>query len=401
MAELTWPAAFMLGAVVAPTDAVAAVATFASVRVPERVKLLVQGESLINDATGLTAFSVALVAADKGFSLDGALLEFVIKAAGGTVVGIAVSWVILRAIRRQQDVTVSVLLTVMSAYTSYIAAEEIHASGILAAAICGLYSGWHQSEFFDADTRLTASAFWKIMIFGLEALLFILLGLQLPSVADEVGDGATGGLLAVGLLVSVLVISVRVVFALLPLAPGLSLKERVVVGWCGMRGAISLAAALSITAGVQGRAEVIFLTFIVILVTLLGQGLTLPALIKALRLPDGREWSPAEAIARLEAAQSALDRLDELEDEHRIGEEPLRRLRDLYRARFQQCVAVIGGEKTPDVMADQRMRYGDVRRDLIQAERAAVLGLRNDGKVSQDIQRVIERDLDLEEARLR
>ncbi len=124
-------------------------------------------------------------------------------------------------------------------------------------------------------------------------------------------------------------------------------------------------------------------------------------MIKALRLPDGREWSPAEAIARLEAAQSALDRLDELEDEHRIGEEPLRRLRDLYRARFRQCVAVIGGEKAPDVMQEQRMRYGDVRRDLIQSERAAVLGLRNEGKVSQDIQRLIERDLDLEEARLK
>ena len=192
VAALTWPAAFMLGAVVAPTDAVAAVATFATVRVPERVKLLVQGESLINDATGLTAFSVALVAADKGFSLDGALLEFVLKAVGGTAVGIAVAWVILRAIRRQPDVTVSVLLTVFAAYGSYVAAEEIHASGILAAAVCGLYSGWHQSEYFDADTRLTASAFWKIMVFGLEALLFILLGLQLKSVADEVGEGADG-----------------------------------------------------------------------------------------------------------------------------------------------------------------------------------------------------------------
>ena len=255
--------------------------------------------------------------------------------------------------------------------------------------------------YFDADTRLTAGAFWSIMIFGLEALLFILLGLQLESIASEVGDAATGTLLAIGLLISALVIAVRVIFALLPLAPGLSLKERVVVGWCGMRGAISLAAALSITAGIQGRAEVIFLTFVVILVTLVGQGLTLPALIKALRLPDGREWSPAEAIARLEAAQSALDRLDELEDENRIGEEPLRRLRDLYRARFRQCVAVIGGEKAPDVMHEQRMRYGDVRRDLIQSERAAVLGLRNEGRVSQDIQRLIERDLDLEEARLR
>ena len=142
----------------------------------------------------------------------------------------------------------------------------------------------------------------------------------------------------------------RVLFALLPLAPGLALRERVVVGWCGMRGAISLAAALSITDRHPGRAEVIFLTFVVILVTLVGQGLTLPALVRALRLPDEREWSPEEAIARLEAAQTALDRLDELEEEQRIDEEPLRRLRELYRARFRQCMAVLGGEKAPDAL---------------------------------------------------
>jgi len=381
--------------------AVAAVATFASVRVPERVRLLVQGESLINDATGLTAFRVALAAAAGGFSASEALLDFLLAAVGGSIIGIAVGWVILRLIRRQPDVTVSVFLTIGAAYGSYILAEEIDASGILAAAVCGLYSGWHQSEFFDADTRLTATAFWKIMTFGLEAMLFILLGLQLESVLDEVGEGRVGEFLLIGLGVSALVIAVRSIFALLPLAPGLSRRERIVVGWCGMRGAISLAAALSIPMGTDGREEVIFLTFIVILVTLLGQGLTLPWVIGVLKLEGEREWSPEEAIARLEAAQSALDRLDELEEEDRIADEPLRRLRDLYRARFRQCVAVIGGEKTPDALKEQRMRFGDVRRDLIKAERAAVLGLRNEGKVSQEVQRLIERDLDLEEARLR
>jgi len=168
-----------------------------------------------------------------------------------------------------------------------------------------------------------------------------------------------------------------------------------------MRGAISLAAALSITTDIPGRDEVIFLTFIVILVTLVGQGLTLPAVVRALKLREEREWSPEEAIARLEAAQTALDRLDELDDDHRIAEEPLRRLRELYRARFQQCVAVLGGEKAPDVADEQRLRYSVVRRDLIQSERSAVLGLRNEGRISQETQRVIERDLDLEEARLR
>ena len=393
---LSWPAAFMLGAVIAPTDAVAAVATFTSVRVPRRVRLLVQGESLINDATGLTAFRVAVAAAGaEGFSWAGAFGEFVLAAAGGAAIGIAVGWVILRAIRRLPDVTVSVLITVLAAYASFIAAEEVHASGILAAAVCGLYSGWRQSEYFDADTRLTAVAFWRILVFGLEALLFVLLGLQLQSVIDE------GELLAAGLLLSLLVIAVRLLFALVPLARGLSLRERVVVGWCGMRGAISLAAALSIATDIPGRSEVIFLTFVMILVTLVGQGLTLPALIKTLKLPTEREWSPEEAVARLEAAQTALDRLDELEQDDRVSEEALRRLRELYQARFRQCMAILAGEKAPDAFAEQRMRYGDVRRDLIQAERAAILTLRNDGKVSQDVQRLIERDLDLEEARLR
>ena len=399
---LSWPAAFMLGAVIAPTDAVAAVATFTSVRVPRRVRLLVQGESLINDATGLTAFRVAVAAAGaEGFSWAGAFGEFVLAAAGGAVIGIAVGWVILRAIRRLPDVTVSVLITVLAAYTSFIAAEEVHASGILAAAVCGLYSGWHQSEYFDADTRLTAVAFWRILVFGLEALLFVLLGLQLESVVDQVGEDEVSRLAAIGVALAAIVIAVRVVFAALPLAPGLTRRERLVVGWCGMRGAISLAAALSIATDIPGRSEVIFLTFVMILVTLVGQGLTLPALIKSLKLPSEREWSPEEAVARLEAAQTALDRLDELEQDDRISEEALRRLRELYQARFRQCMAILAGEKAPDVFQEQRMRYGDVRRDLIQAERAAILTLRYDGKVSPDVQRLIERDLDLEEARLR
>jgi CPA1 family monovalent cation:H+ antiporter len=397
---LPWPAAFMLGAVVAPTDAVAAVATFARVRVPARVQLLVQGESLINDATGLTAFRIALTAGGS-FMLGEALLEFAVAAVGGAAIGLAVAWVSLRAIRRSPDVTVSIVLTVLAAYASYIAAEEVHASGILAAAVCGLYGGWHQSDFFDADTRLTGVAFWQIMVFGLEALLFVLLGLQLENVIDEVGRAAAGELLGIGVILSSLVILTRLLFAAVPLAPGLSRRERLIVGWCGMRGAISFAAALSIGGTVAGRDEVVFLTFVITLVTLVGQGLTLPALVRALRLPSDREWSPEEAIARLEAAQSALDRLDELEAEGRIDEEPLRRLRDLYRARFRQCVAVLGGEEHGEAARDERLHYGETRRELIRTERAAVLGLRDEGRVSQEVQRQIERDLDLEEARLR
>ena len=202
---MTWPAAFMLGAVIAPTDAVAAVATFSSVRVPDRVRRLVEGESLINDATGLTGFRVALGAATAGtFSLLDATVDFILAAVGGVVVGAVVAKFFLTAIRKQSDVTVSVLLTILAAYASYIAAEEIHASGILAAATCGVVSGWKQSDYFDADTRLTATAFWRILTFGLEAMLFILLGLQLEEASEGVDD--VGTLIGIGVVLAGLTI---------------------------------------------------------------------------------------------------------------------------------------------------------------------------------------------------
>ncbi len=203
----------------------------------------------------------------------------------------------------------------------------------------------------------------------------MLLGLQLENVVDEIGARpGRSTLLAIGVAIAGLTIVVRMLFALLPVAPGLGLRERVVVGWCGMRGAISLAAALSIATDIPGRDEVVFLTFVVILVTLVGQGLTLPAVVRGAPPPErarmvarrrrSRAWRPR----RRRSTGSTSSRRT-----HRIGEEPLRRLRDLYRARFQQCVAVLGGEKTPDALQEQRMRFSDVRRDLIQAERAAVL----------------------------
>jgi Na+/H+ antiporter len=401
---LPWAAAFVLGAVVAPTDAVAAVATFSRVRVPDRVSRLVQGESLINDATGLTAFKVAVVAATTGtFAIEHALLDFLEAAAGGIVVGLVVTWLGIAVIRKLQDVPVIVVITVLTAYAAYIAGEELDVSGVLAVVTCGIYTGWHQSDFLNADSRLSATAFWRTFTFALETLLFILLGVQFRTVLDAIEGRSWTELVVAGLGVSAVVIAVRGAFALLRLSSSLSRRERIVVGWCGMRGAISLGAALGAPLAMPGRPEVIVLTYAVILVTLVGQGLTLPIVIRALKLPFDREWSPDEAIARLEAAQSALDRLDELESEGRADEDQLRRLRELYRARFQQCMAVLGGEreKALDEARERRGRFGDLRRDVIDTERTALLRLRDEGRVSQDVVRNIERDLDLDEARLR
>jgi CPA1 family monovalent cation:H+ antiporter len=262
----------------------------------------------------------------------------------------------------------------------------------------GIYSGWNAHSAMDAGSRLTGIAFWQVMTFSLEAILFVLLGLQAPLVADEL-DVAELTLQA--LAVALTVVAARMAWALMPGGGfGEGWRERLAVGWSGMRGAISLAAALSVPTAVEERPEILLLTFGVIAVTLLGQGLTLPPLLKLLRLPASNLFSPDEALARLEAAQAALDRLDELEEEG-ASAEPLRRLRELYRARFAVCVAVLGGGELPEDGRRELHEYGAMRRELIAVERASLLALRNDGRVAQDVVRQVERDLDLEEARLR
>ncbi len=395
VAGLSWPAAFVLGAILAPTDAVAAIATFARAHAPERVTLLAEGESMINDATALVAFRVALAAAVDGtFHPADAALDFVLTAVGGVAVGLAVGWVVQHLQRRLSDAPLSIFISLLTAYAGYIFAERLGVSGVLGAVVSGLYLGWHQHDAFDADTRLSAFAFWQVLVFGLNAALFVLLGLQFPT--------PTGELALDALLVTATVVAVRLAWTLLPATgAGDGVRERAVLGWSGMRGAISLAAALSVPRSVPERPALIAVTFGVILLTLVGQGLTLPPLLRALRLRADRVWSPDEAVARLEAAQSALDRLDELEEDGAAAE-PVRRLRELYRARFRQCVAVLNAEgERPPELDDSYRSFSSLRRELIRAERTTLLDLRGDGRLRPDVLRLIERDLDLEEARLR
>jgi monovalent cation/hydrogen antiporter len=396
---MSWEAAFLLGAIVGPTDPVAAIATFSRIGVPARVRLLVEGEAMINDGTALVAYGVALEVIRTGaFSAADALLDFVFSAAGGIVVGLAAGWVGTQVVRRQSDVALSIFVTVIVAYASYIGAEEIGASGALAAVGSGIYSGWNAHSAMDAGTRLSATAFWAVMIFGLEALLFVLLGLQAPQLAEELD---VGELALQALIVALTVITVRMAWSAVPWGGfGDSARERIAVGWAGMRGAISLAAALAVPIAVQERPEILLLTFGVILVTLLGQGLTLAPLMRLLRLPGANPFAPDEATARLELAQAALDRLDELEEEGAAAE-PLRRLRELYRTRFAVCVAVLGGGELPEDGRGKLREYGAMRRELIGVERASLLALRNDGRVRQDVVRRVERDLDLDESRIR
>jgi Na+/H+ antiporter len=396
---MSWEAAFVLGAIVGPTDPVSATATFSRLGAPPRLRLLVEGEAMINDGSALVAFRIAVVAAVEGtFSLSDALLEFLYTAAGGVAIGVAMGWLSLQVVRRQTDVTLSIFVTVIQAYAAYVVAEAIGVSGVLSAVAYGLYGGWNSHRMFDAGTRLSAVAFWSVLTFGLEALLFVLLGLQAPDLAQELN---VDSLIGQALVVALTVIVVRMAWVLIPAGGfGDSPRERVAVGWAGMRGAVSLAAALSVPTSLQERPEILLLTFGVIAVTLVGQGLTLPALLHKLKLPGPSEWSPDEAIVRLEAAQAALDRLDELEEQGAAAE-PLRRLRELYRERFALCVAILSGSELPDDGRAELREYPAMRRDLIAVERASLLEMRDRGMVPADVIRHVERDIDLDEARIR
>jgi Na+/H+ antiporter len=403
---LSWAEAAVLGAVLAPTDAVAPISIFRRLNAPERVRLLVEGESMINDGTALVLYRIAVaVATGSAFGFGGAALEFVGVAAGGIVAGLAIAILSDLVVRRQHDSDLAIMLSVLTAYGAYIGAEELHVSGILAAVVAGLYAGYRSPRSLDADIRLNAIAFWSVLVFGLEITLFVLLGLQLPEVVDtlEQSSSGVGELLPPIAALAAASIATRLAFVFAMRGDaGETLGQRFAVGWSGMRGAVSLAAALAVPLSVDGRPQIIFLTFGLILVTLVGQGLSLPFVIRALRLEQPRRWSDEEAVARMEAAQSALDRIDEMEADERASQAQLQRLRDLYRARFRMCQAVLGGEDPEAAAREQRIAdYGELRRELIEIEREELLTLRSAGRLRDATLRQIERDLDLEEARIR
>ncbi len=418
---IDWPEAFVLGAIVAPTDPVSAIATFERLGISDRVATLVEGESMVNDAVALVSFKVALAAVVSGaLTAETVVDDLVVGVLGGVAIGLALAWVASRAIRRLEDPPLAILLTVLLAYASFALADGVGASGVLAAVSAGMYAGWRSHEIFDADLRLNAQAFWRVLIFALNAILFVLVGLQFPEVLRRVGEQfSVGEIVGYGLLVSATVIAVRMLWQFLPgslgriveragrWSPGEDWRENALIGWSGMRGAVSLAAALALPfeldsgAPFGSRDLIIYLTVAVIFVTLVGQGLTLPAVVRWLGLGAHEAWTPDEAVARLAAAQAALDRLEELEDaEPGVPDNVFQRLRETYQARFARCVAALSGEDGEVPIEDPLTGYRRLRRDLIGSERVALLEMRNDGRVKQDTFRRIQGDLDLDEARL-
>lgn len=415
---LGWAEAFVLGAIVSPPDAVAAAAATKGLKVPKRVVTILEGESLVNDATGLIAYRFALAAVITGtFSIWEASYKFVIVAVGGIVLGLIMGY-IFKWIHRitPNNATTDTVLTFLTPFIVYLFAESIHISGVLALVTCGLFLSWNSSEIFTQQTRLQAYSTWDTVIFILNGIIFILIGLQLPGIWEEINnDYSTMQLIGYGAIVSAAVIIGRIIWvfpgAYVPRLlfksirekeTGFSFKLTTIVAWAGMRGVVSLAAALALPLMISGtqpfanRELIIFLTFCVIFSTLVIQGLTLRPLIEMLRIKVDDHDHVEEQKVRIKIATSVIEHIEEnllLS----LNEEVLNQIKTKYEIRIQQLSKDVNSQK---MNPQQILQFYQIQHDLLQLERSNLVTLRRKSSVSDEILRKIEYELDLEEMRL-
>ena len=413
---LPWAAAFALGAIVSPTDPLAATAIMQRLGVPRRLSSVVEGESLINDGTALVAYRTAVVAVGGTFDLLDAVGEFARSVAGGIAVGLVVGIVLVKVFRYLvADDTVGVVLSLAAGYLGYLPAEELEVSGVLAAVVVGLVVGRRSSELSTPASRLRGYAFWEVLVFLLNAVLFILVGLQLPSILEE-QEHSGAELAALGVLVSVTVIAVRLGWTMT--APfvirALDRREsqrarrttwqtRLVGGWAGLRGAVSLAAALALPLGFPERGLLIFLTLCVIFATLVVQGLTLPSLIARVGVHDDGGGELEELLARREATGAAIAQLERLAEEGWTRDETIERMTALYRfreRRLRQRAGELEADEEDDDLDVRSHRYQKMVREVLDAQRVRIIELRDEGAISDDVLHALERELDLEDQRL-
>lgn len=421
--EFTWPLAFTLGAIVSPPDAVAAEAIFERLAIPHRIVAVITGECLVNDATALVLYRFALAAAITGsFSLGRAGVAFVIVAAGGMLIGILLAFVlegVLRYIVRVgygDPLIVSVAL-LLAPFAAYLAGEELHVSGVLAAVTSGIVLSRRSSTFIDSESRVLATSVWRLLIFVLNAFAFLLIGLELPSILVALVPHVRDYVFY-GLLLSFTVIAVRLIWvfpaAYIPRLLSRRLRERdpvppwqqlVVLGWSGMRGIISLAIALALPytlgdAAFPQRSELIFLTFCVVFVTLVFQGLTLGPLIERLGVTETSHSSKREANLRIRALQAGVAKLHEEQMRRNtpLDREVIDRILDEYTQRIN---LLHGREVNPDADEAKEIRLDrSVQREALAAERQAIAEMRRAGEIPDEIYRSIEYDLDLATLRL-
>jgi len=416
---LSWAGSFVLGAVVSPTDPLAATSIARRLGVPRRAIAIVEGESLVNDGTALVLFKFAVAAVVAGsFSLVNAAGDFVWTVLGGIAVGLVIGRVIRFVRRRVYNPPLEVTIAFLTGYVVFLPASAIGASGVLAVVTAGIYMGWHTPELTTVDTRLQGDGFWAIFSFLLNALLFGLVGLQLQPILDQLHGLSWQELLGYAALLWAVVVLVRLAFGF-PIAhvprwvsPGLRERDPAppwqfiaFIGWAGMRGGVTLAAALAIPletdAGIPfpDRSLIVFLAFSVVLSTLVIQGLSLPAVVRLLKLERDDLDEREDAKARIHAVDAALARLEELVDEEWVRDDTAERVRAQYNFRRSRFGARLDGSDDGGI-EERSQAFQRLRRELLDAERGAVVALRNEGKISEDVMQRVTRDLDLEDSRL-
>ena len=420
--QLGWAAAIALGAIVSPPDAIAATSIARRLNLPRRLVLIFEGESLVNDATALTIYRLAVAAAigTGGLDFGNAAVSFVTVAVGGAIVGLVIGWVAAWLLSLLDDPPVEVLVSLLVPFAAYLPAEWLGVSGVLATVAAGLLVGLRASRVMSSDTRLLGTGTWKMVIFVVNGLAFLLIGFQLPALVGNLEGYAPAELIGMAAAVCLTVVAVRLLWiypaTYLPrwLIPSVARRDPapparvpLILGWGGMRGAVSLFAALALPTvpPFPERDLIIFLTFSVILVTLIGQGLTLGPLIRALNVVDDGATEHEEIHARTVATEAALVRLEELRKEV-PGHLPLvDQLRERYLHRGEHLVHDYSDEPAPADPEDltpqevEEMEHDEIRRSVIAAERLAVLALRDHGEISDEALRRVQRDLDFDELR--
>lgn len=424
--ELTGAAALTLGAIVAPPDAVSATAIGRRLGLPRRMMTLLGGESLLNDATALTAYKVALAAAiGTAASWGQGLATFAFTAVGGALVGAVLGAAIHYVRNRLDDSLVESAIGLVAPFIVYLVAEEIHGSGVLAVVVAALILGQRSARAGYA-TRLQDEAVWKALQLVLESFAFLLIGLQLPKVVSEMDGAPPSEVVLSSAAVLLTVIGVRIVwiylFTYLPriMSAGIRAREPAptaaqvfVVAWAGMRGVVSLAAAFAVPlttmsgAPFPGRPAVVFLTFVVVIGTLLLHGLTLPWLIRVLGVQgdEARTDAIAEAAAQDRAARAAADRLDELlaaqgptgtSDVHDRAADVLRG----WNTRRRNSAWERLGRDDEDIGESPASAFRRLRLEMLDAEREAFIAERDSGRIDDEVLRSVLHGLDLEEATL-
>jgi monovalent cation/hydrogen antiporter len=407
---MPWAVAVALGAIVSPPDAVAAAAIVSRLPVPRRVIVILEGESLVNDASALILYRSAVAAAVTGvFNWGESIVRFFVDAGVGVVVGVLVGWLVLRVMRWSKDALAETLLTLAAPYVAWLAAEAIHVSAVLSCVAGGIFLRRSFSSAVTPLSRLQNRNVWDLVVFVLNAAIFLLLGMQARALLASLPAGTTPMLVRYGVTISAVAILLRMVWV--PIAGWLPrlLSRRVrrseppptrrgvfLVSWTSMRGIVSLATALALPHVIAGgapfpyRSEIVVITICVIGVTLVVQGLTLAPIIRAFHFePEATHHNEAR-IARLEATRRGAEVLDDLSREQWVDARDVEWLRNELRDRIR-LLEYHAGEP------EGRRR---LRGEMLRAERRMLVRLRNEGAISDDVLRELEQELDLESVRV-